>query len=473
MSSESRPRETTEPVGTSPTTLDGQGIAISARELGKCYSIYDKPRDKLKEVLSFGRRNYHRDFWALRDICFDIKRGETLGIVGRNGSGKSTLLQILCGTLAPTVGTVEIRGRVSALLELGSGFNPEFTGKENVYMNATILGLSKEEIDAKYHAIVEFADIADFIDQPVKTYSTGMVVRLGFAVAVNVDAEILAVDEVLAVGDVGFAHKCMRSMEKFRESGTLLFVSHDTSAILSLCDRAILLDHGKAAAQGSARDVCDLYLEHLFASRQNVKGTRTDSATESPGGPVDEKDFVDQRLKYINYSQYRNDIRVLPFNEDSGAFGAGGAHIVDVKLSDASSGLPLTWTVGGEEVVLVIRVRSEIDLEKPLVGFYFRDRLGQYLFGDNTYLTYLSEPPSIKANRSFEARFNFRMPTLPSGDYSVTVGVVNGSMQDHVALHWLHDCLFLKSHSSSTYTGLVGIPMRHISLREIDGEAAG
>ncbi len=158
MSYESRQGEAAEPLGTSPTILDGHGIAISARDLGKCYSIYDKPRDKLKEVLSFGRRNYHRDFWALRDICFDIKGGETIGIVGRNGSGKSTLLQILCGTLAPTVGTVEIHGRVSALLELGSGFNPEFTGKENVYMNATILGLSKEEIDAKYHAIVEFAE---------------------------------------------------------------------------------------------------------------------------------------------------------------------------------------------------------------------------------------------------------------------------------------------------------------------------
>ncbi len=241
-------------------------IAISARNLGKCYAIYNTPKDKLKEVLCFGRRNYHRDFWALRDISFDIKRGETVGIIGRNGSGKSTLLQILCGTLAPTVGTVEIRGRVSALLELGSGFNPEFTGKENVYMNASILGLSKEEIDSKYQSIVDFADIGDFIDQPVKKYSSGMYVRLAFSVAINVEPDILVVDEALAVGDVFFQRKCYSRMHHIKANGaTILFVSHSASTVIELCDRAVLLDAGEAILRGSPKLVVSRYHQLSYA----------------------------------------------------------------------------------------------------------------------------------------------------------------------------------------------------------------
>ena len=215
-------------------------IAIRVQNITKTYQIYDKPQDRLKQSLWRGRKQFYREFKALDDVSFEVKKGETVGIIGRNGSGKSTLLQIICGTLAPTSGTVEVNGRVAALLELGAGFNPEFTGKENVYMNASILGLSKEEIDAKYDDIVAFADIGDFIEQPVKTYSSGMYVRLAFAVIAHVDADILVIDEALAVGDVFFTQKCMRFIEQYQENGgAILFVSHDMATVTKLCQSVL------------------------------------------------------------------------------------------------------------------------------------------------------------------------------------------------------------------------------------------
>lgn len=203
--------------------LDGEDVVIEVREVGKCYQIYERPEDRLKQMLWRGRRRYFREFWALRDVSFSVRRGETVGVIGRNGSGKSTLLKMLCGTLAPTAGTLAVRGRVAALLELGTGFNPEFTGRENVYLNAAILGLDDAEIEHYLPEILAFADIGEFIDQPVKTYSSGMAVRLAFAVAAHVRAEILIIDEALAVGDVFFVQKCMRFLRKFQESGTLFF----------------------------------------------------------------------------------------------------------------------------------------------------------------------------------------------------------------------------------------------------------
>ena len=216
-------------------------LAIRVEHLSKCYQIYERPQDRLKQSLWRGRRQFFREFWALRDLSCTLRRGETVGVIGRNGSGKSTLLQMICSTLTPTAGTIHVNGRVAALLELGAGFNPEFTGRENVRMNAALLGLTPSEIDARLPAILAFADIDDFVDQPVKTYSSGMFVRLAFAVIAHVDADILIIDEALAVGDGFFTQKCMRFLREFRENGTLLFVSHDTSAVLNLCDRALWL----------------------------------------------------------------------------------------------------------------------------------------------------------------------------------------------------------------------------------------
>ena len=258
-------------------------IAIKVQNLSKCYHIYDNPRDRLKQFVAprlqrltwQNPKQYFREFWALKDVSFEIKKGETVGIIGRNGSGKSTLLQMICGTLHPTSGTVETNGRIAALLELGSGFNPEFTGRENVYMNGAVLGLDKEEIDARFDDIVAFADIGDFIEQPVKTYSSGMMVRLAFAVAINVDPEILIVDEALSVGDELFQRKCFSRIEAIRANGaTILFVSHSGSTIVELCDRAVLMDAGEKLAAGFPKQIVGRYQKLLYAPMDKCNAIR-------------------------------------------------------------------------------------------------------------------------------------------------------------------------------------------------------
>jgi lipopolysaccharide transport system ATP-binding protein len=249
----------------SPPTDD---VVISVRNVGKMYRIYDRPQDRLKHMLlwRFGR-HYGREFWALRNVSFEVRRGETVGIIGRNGSGKSTLLQIIAGTLAPTEGEVQVKGRVAALLELGSGFNPEFTGRENVYLNGAILGLSREEIDARFDDIAAFADIGEFIDQPVKFYSSGMVVRLAFAVQALMPKEVLIVDEALAVGDEAFQRKCMRKLEEFRaQGGTALLVTHNTQTIVSQCERCLLVWNGELLLDDRAKPVTDFYHRLIYSS---------------------------------------------------------------------------------------------------------------------------------------------------------------------------------------------------------------
>lgn len=241
-------------------------VAIRISEVSKCFHIYDKPRDRLLQMLTPESKKYYREFWALKSVSFNVKRGSTVGIVGKNGSGKSTLLQLICGTLSQSNGEVETNGRIAALLELGSGFNPEFTGRENVYMNSAVLGLTKDEVDSRFQDIVDFADIGLFIEQPVKTYSSGMLVRLAFAVAINVDPEILIVDEALSVGDELFQRKCFARIEAIKNKGaTILFVSHSGSTIVELCDSAILLDSGEVLASGAPKDIVAKYQKLLYA----------------------------------------------------------------------------------------------------------------------------------------------------------------------------------------------------------------
>ncbi len=249
--------------------MSSNDIAISVQGLGKCYQIYNAPRDRLKQfilprlqrLVKRPQRHYFREFWALKNVTFDIKKGESVGIIGRNGSGKSTLLQVIAGTLSPTGGDVLVNGRIAALLELGSGFNAEFTGRENVFMNASVLGLSQEEIASRFQEIADFANIGDFIEQPVKTYSSGMLVRLAFAVSVCVQPDILIIDEALAVGDMAFQFKCLERLKQLIESGTtLLFVSHDISLVRSFCDLTLLLDQGLPVAFGPSLEVTETYL---------------------------------------------------------------------------------------------------------------------------------------------------------------------------------------------------------------------
>lgn len=452
--------------------MSSEQTVVSVRKVTKGYHIYDTPRDRLKQFIVprlqrlTGRapRQYFNEFWALRDVSFELKKGETIGIIGRNGSGKSTLLQIICGTLYPSDGEVEVQGRVAALLELGSGFNPEFTGRENVYLNAGILGLTREQTKFRFADIEAFADIGTFIDQPVKTYSSGMMVRLAFAVIAHVDADILVIDEALAVGDAFFTQKCMRFLRDFMKRGTVLFVSHDTAAVKSLCSRAIWLEKGQVLHDGSPKDVSERYLQAFYESQQGRGMAMRFKPSESEARDTPPKD---QRRDLVNASNLRNDLQVFEFDPGAASFGKGGAQIIEVNLLD-SKGVRLTWVVGGERVCLRVVVRANEYLDSPIVGFYLKDKLGQILFGENTYLTHMDAQVPCEPGQLLEACFRFQMPILPVGNFAITVAVANGTQQEHVQHHWIHDALLFKSESTSVATGLIGIPMEAVTLEAHD-----
>ncbi|WP_298868030.1 ABC transporter ATP-binding protein, partial [uncultured Gimesia sp.] len=341
-------------------------VAIKLEGVSKYFQIYDKPHHRLMQGLFRGKKQFYKEFRALEEISFEVKKGETVGIIGRNGAGKSTLLQIICGTMTPTLGTVNVNGRIAALLELGSGFNPEFTGRENVFMNGAILGLTKTEIEDRFDEIAAFADIGNFIDQPVKTYSSGMYVRLAFAVIAHVDAEILIIDEALSVGDAYFTQKCMRFLRRFMSQGTLLFVSHDNSAITNLCERAVWLDKGKVRIAADAKTVCEKYFEGLYADQQGVRTNLNETTVKTETKTATNQEFVDGRLAFINSTQYRNDIKLFEFDPDAENFGAGGVEISDVALCN-EQGEKLSWVVGGEVASLLVTAEAKENLDSPIV----------------------------------------------------------------------------------------------------------
>lgn len=437
---------------------------IKATALGKAYHIFERPQDRFMQMVSRGRKQYYSEFQALQDASFSVSRGETVGIVGKNGSGKSTLLQIICGTLAQTSGDIVVEGKIAALLELGAGFNLEFTGRENIGLYASILGLEKELIAQRMQSIIEFADIGEFLDQPVKTYSSGMVVRLAFAVIAHVDADILVIDEALAVGDAYFVQKCMRFLNGFRKHGTLLFVSHDMSSVLALCDRAIWLEQGEVRSIDSAKRIVSQYLEGLY-------GDDTDTVIEAAASKsldrvVTAVEYRDQRADFINSSNVRNDIELFEFEPEGEGFTDGRADIVDVEFLENDK--RLTWIVGGENVTLKIHCTTQIDLDSPIIGFLIKNRLGQNVFGDNTYLTYCDSPRPVAAGQACTASFSFTMPVLPVGAYTMDVSISNGEQKQHQMLNWKYDVLAFEVQSSSVVHGLVGVPMKSIVLAADD-----
>jgi lipopolysaccharide transport system ATP-binding protein len=441
---------------------------ITIKGVEKKYNIYTTPQARLREFIFpklealFGlkQRSYSQEFWALKDISFNVKRGETLGIIGRNGSGKSTLLQIICGTLSPTHGEVCVAGRVAALLELGSGFNPEFTGKENVYLNAAVLGLSSDEINARYSSIVDFADIGDFIDQPVKTYSSGMMVRLAFAVIAHVDADILVIDEALAVGDAVFTQKCMRFIRKFQEHGSLLFVSHDIASVQNLCESAIWLHEGKIALADSAKKVAEAYLQYTF---QEIAGEELKLIPLNPkvnsGSYVDDVN-IQGDVALVEYSAEASSLNNL---SSASGWKTGGAEIFEVTLIDVKTNSSAVYK-GGELLRLVIRAKANQPLENPILGFLFRDRLGQDLFGENTLAFTKMKNVSFGADMMFMATFEFTLPMLPNGQYVVMASVADGNYQENIQHHWMHDALVVNVFSSKVRYGLVGIPFSRVEM---------
>ena len=432
-------------------------VAIQASGLGKAYLIYEKPQDRLKQML-LRWRCFYREYWAVQDVDLTIRKGETVAIIGRNGSGKSTLLQMIAGTLQPNSGDLCVNGRVAPLLELGAGFNPEFTGRENVRLSATVLGLSSQQIDERYASIVAFSGIGEFVEQPVKTYSSGMFARLAFAVAAHVDADVLIVDETLSVGDAAFTQKCMRYIRKFKENGTLLFVSHDAATVTSLCDRAIWMDKGRIRDKGAAKDVCLAYQASL---RQETDGEAFSiSGRRRETHKLAKRDF---RHETIQASDKRNVMDVFEFDPDAPSFGAGGGTIESVRFVDPT-GSELSVLEGGEDVTLEISCLAKELIHAPIVGFLIRDRLGQNLFGENTYLTYSHGPLTLGEGERFVASFSFRMPYLPAGDYAVAAALAQGTQGDHVQHHWVDEALIFRCAGSHVTHGLIGLPMHDITI---------
>ncbi len=449
--------------------MSSKEIAIRVQNVGKCYQIYETPRDRLKQFVlprlqRFVRkkpRQYYKEFWALNDLTFNVIRGETIGIIGRNGSGKSTLMQIISGTLSPTVGSVETNGRIAALLELGSGFNPEFTGIENVYMNASLLGLSKEETDARFDDILDFADIGDFIKRPVKTYSSGMMVRLAFAVAISVDPQILIIDEALSVGDELFQRKCFSRIETIKKSGaTILFVSHSGATIVELCDKAILLDAGEMLTMGVPKKIVGQYQKLLYAPedkryaiREEIRGGNTlrynsdvinggkSIKNKSEGNQTDDESggFFDPHLKPQSTLEYES----------------RGARILSPEILTLS-GKKVNCIKNGRRYRYLYEVRFDKSATNVRFGMLIKTTSGMELGGSvsspgpNKGIPYIAKGTTVKVEFCFSCNLN-------PGTYFLNAGVTGSTEGDDTFLHRVLDvCMFkVLPMVNNTSTGVV------------------
>jgi ABC-type polysaccharide/polyol phosphate transport system ATPase subunit len=400
--------------------------AVEFQDVSKSYAIYESPGDRLKELLFLNRVKRHRDFWALRDISFEVKRGETFCVVGENGSGKSTLLQMVAGILAPSSGKMQVNGRVSALLELGAGFNPEFSGRDNVYLNGSIMGLSTKQIDQRYKEIEAFAEIGDFINQPVKTYSSGMVVRLAFAVAINVDPEILLVDEALAVGDIYFRQRCMRKVHELRSRGiTILFVSHAVSDVKAIGDRAVWLDHGRMVEIGEPEGVISRYLAAM--TRKDSTYLITRSRTEekrTATGPVHAPEVV-ETIPNIDHR-----------------FGDGRAEVIGIAVMD-EQGRSLHMLSPCARVVVRISVRAKEEVALPIVGFMLRNQLGMDFSGTNTAREGY-QLPALAPGDVYTVDFHVDLPELYAASFSFSPAIADGTLMGYTMCDWIDNAVAMQ-----------------------------
>ena len=416
-------------------------VAISVNNVSKMYKLYDNPMDRLKESLGLSRKKKYKEYYALNDVSFQVHKGETVGISGTNGSGKSRSLKIIPGVLTPTQGQVVVDGRISALLELGAGFNGEYSGIENVYLNGTMIGFSREEIDAKLQDILDFADIGDFVNQPVKTYSSGMFVRLAFAVAINIEPEILIVDEALSVGDVFFQAKCYRKFEEFKEMGkTILFVSHDLSSIGKYCDRVVLLNKGKKLAEGDAKEMVNLYrrvLVNQYEEPEEAAKEETQDAVVEPDDPVTEgeKEMV-KKPGVVRREEGDQMKSKLNLNPEVLEYGSKLAEIEDFAIRD-DSGMITNVIEKGQEFSVDMKIRFQEDISEPIFAFTLKDLKGTEITGTNTMYENTPMKPQKKGDVRY-VTFTQKMP-LEAGEYMLCLGCTGYHQGEFTVFHRLYD----------------------------------
>ncbi len=416
--------------------------AIRVKDVTKLYKLYDRNIDRLRDSLGFGSGKY-KEHYALRNLSFDINKGECIGIIGTNGAGKSTILKIITGVLTPTSGEVEIDGRVSALLELGAGFNMEYTGIENVYLNGTMMGFSKEEIDSRLQSILDFADIGEFVNQPVKSYSSGMFVRLAFAVAINIDPEILIVDEALSVGDVFFQAKCYKKFEEFKEAGkTIVFVSHDLSSIQKYCDKAILLDKGKKIGEGKPFQIIDLYKKAMVGMLDD-----DDTPQKNPGDETSSKSESKSERESESSGLMKDKLQLNP---DLQEYGDRLIEIIDFAVVDGSGKITGTL-MKGEEFTVKVKIRTNIPTSDPIVAVTIKDTKGTDISGTNTMFEGVNlgnMSPGDERTVSFTQNAD-----MQGGQYILSLGCTRYENNDFRVYHRLYDVCSLAIVSAKNTVG--------------------
>lgn len=419
---------------------------IQVDHISKVYRLYDKPRDRIKEAFSLSRKVYYKEHYALQDVSFSVGRGETVGIIGVNGAGKSTILKIITGVLNPTAGNVAVNGRISALLELGAGFNMEYTGLENVYLNGTMIGFTREEIDRKLDEILAFADIGDFIHQPVKTYSSGMFVRLAFAVAINIDPEILIVDEALSVGDAFFQVKCYHKFEEFKRQGrTILFVSHDLGSINKYCDRVILLDKGRKVAEGAPKDMIDLY-KKVMAGAEDGKADAP-APVAAPAVAMEQAQAPDGKLWRSRMEE----------NPNCSSYGNGVATILDYCVMDREHRVTNVLSAG-EAYTVQMKVQFHQRISEPVFALTLRDKQGTDICGTNTMYEDFNTGEIMEGDVrviSFTQQMN-----LKGGEYLLCLGCTGFNNGDFEVYHRLYDVCLIRVASGKMMVGFFDMQTR-------------
>ncbi len=412
-------------------------IAIKVENLSKVYKLYNAPIDRMKEALHPFKKSYHKEFYALNDLSFEIKKGETVGIIGKNGSGKSTLLKIITGVLTPTAGKVAVNGRISALLELGAGFNPEYTGMENIYFQGNLMGFEREEMEAKVQEILDFADIGDFIHQPVKNYSSGMFARLAFAVAINVEPEILIVDEALSVGDMAFQAKCFNKFKEFRDKGiTILFVTHSTDLIIKYCQSAILINEGVKIKDGDCKDTVETFRKLMVnIARKNVEQEEEKQAKKEDKPLVKQRNLKEQ----------------LTVNPTPIVYGSMEAEIIDFGIIN-DKGIITNQLYHDEDYVIQMTVKFDTDVIDPIFAYTLKSVDGLELTGTNS-LNLNQVFGRIKAGEKVTVRFNQNM-ILNSGQYLLSLGCTKYQDGNLTVFHRLYDVVAVEVISTTSATGI-------------------